>query len=52
MTHRPLYGRCAETNPTSLRVLQKCGFTIIREDTGYSNAHGADVREYVLRLDR
>ena len=48
---RPLYGRCAQTNPASLRVLQKCAFTIVREDVGYANAHGKDVQEYVLRLD-
>lgn len=48
---RPLYARCAETNPASLRVLQKCGFTIVGEDVGYSNAHGKDVREYIVRLD-
>ena len=48
---RPLYGRCAETNAASLRVLEKCGFAIVREDVGYANAHGRDVREYVMRLD-
>lgn len=48
---RPLYGRCAETNAASLRVLEKCGFTVVGEDIGYANAHEKDVREYVLRLD-
>ena len=48
---RPLYGRCAQTNPASLRVLEKCGFTIVREDVGYANAHGKDVQEYVMRLE-
>ena len=47
----PLYGRCAETNPASLRVLQKCGFTVVGEDVGYANAHQKDVREHILRLD-
>lgn len=51
VAQRPLYGRCAETNPASLRVLQKCGFTLVREDAGYANAHEKDVQEYVLRLD-
>ena len=48
---RPLYARCAVTNPASLRVLEKCGFTVVGEDSGYANAHGKDVEEYVLRLD-
>ena len=51
LSQRPLYGRCAETNPASLRVLEKCGFTVVREEVGYSNAHEKDVQEYVLRLD-
>ncbi len=48
---RPLYGRCAETNPASLRVLQKCGFRVVGQDEGFANAHGKEVREYILRLD-
>lgn len=50
-TERPLYARCAKTNPASLRVLEKCGFTVAGEDSGYANAHGKDIEEYVLRLD-
>jgi len=48
---RPLYGRCAETNPASVRVLQKCGFRMVGEDEGFANAHGKVVRENILRLD-
>lgn len=48
---RPLYARCAQTNPASLRVLQKCGFSIVGEDVGYAAAHKKDVAEYILRLD-
>ncbi len=48
---RPLYGRCAKTNPASLRVLQKCGFKVVGEDEGVANAHGKVVGEYILRLD-
>ena len=48
---RPLYARCAETNPASRRVLQKCGFGVVGEDEGFANAHGRVVREDILRLD-
>lgn len=48
---RPLYARAAKDNRASLRVLQKCGFTIIAEDKGFANARGAEVEEYTLMLD-
>lgn len=48
---RPLYGRCAQANAASLRVLRKCGFVVVEEGVWYSNAHGKEVGEYVLRLD-
>jgi RimJ/RimL family protein N-acetyltransferase len=51
VTLRPLYGRAAKDNLGSLRVMQKCGFTICGEDVGFANARGADVEEYILRLD-
>lgn len=49
---RPLYGRCAETNPASRRVLEKCGFSVVGEDEAFANAPGRVVREYILRLDQ
>lgn len=48
---RPLYARAAKDNIGSLRVLQKCGFVIIGEDKGFSNARKMEVEEFVLRLD-
>lgn len=51
LPQRPLFARCAKTNPASLRVLEKCGFTVVAQDSGYSHAHGRDIEEYVLRLD-
>lgn len=48
---RPLYARAAKDNSGSLQVLEKCGFTRIGEDKGFSNARGEDVEEYILRLD-
>ena len=48
---RPIYARAAKDNIGSLRVLEKCGFTIIGEDTGFANARGKEVEEFLLRLD-
>ncbi len=48
---RPIYSRAAKDNIGSFRVLQKCGFTIIDEDKGFSNARGVEVEEYVLRRE-
>ena len=47
---RPLYARAVKDNAGSIRVLQKCGFEIIGEDTGFANARGAEVEEYIFRL--
>ncbi len=47
---RPLYARAAKDNTGSIRVLEKCGFTIIGEDTGFAQARNADVEEYILEL--
>jgi RimJ/RimL family protein N-acetyltransferase len=48
---RPLYARVAKDNSRSLRVLEKCGFTRIGEDKGFSNARGQETEEFILRLD-
>lgn len=48
---RPLYARAAKDNLASLRVLQKCAFTICGEDRGFANARGEEIEEYILRLD-
>jgi RimJ/RimL family protein N-acetyltransferase len=50
VTTRPLYARAAKDNIASLRVLEKCGFTIIGQDEGFSNARGTVVEEFVLSL--
>jgi RimJ/RimL family protein N-acetyltransferase len=47
---RPLYARVAKDNIASIRVLEKCGFTISGEDKGFSNARGEEVEEYILEL--
>ncbi len=50
LPERPLYARVAQDNIASLRVLQKCGFTITGEDSGYAPARGEVTAEYVLTL--
>jgi RimJ/RimL family protein N-acetyltransferase len=45
---RPLYARAAKDNIGSIRVLEKCGFAIVGEDKGFSNARGEEIEEYVL----
>ena len=47
---RPLYARAVQDNAASIRVLQKCDFTICGEDRGFANARGEEVEEVILRL--
>ncbi|MBS4195532.1 GNAT family N-acetyltransferase [Bacillus sp. FJAT-49870] len=49
---RPRYARAAKDNAGSLKVLEKCGFVITGEDSGFSNARGEDVEEFILTLDK
>jgi len=49
VTVRPLCARVAKHNGASLRVLQKCGFTIVGEGT-FSNANGEESEEHILSL--
>ena len=48
---RPLWGRAVDDNVGSLRVLERAGFVVVGEDTGFAPGRGEDVREIVLRLD-
>lgn len=50
-TVRPIYARAATDNIASLRVLQKCGFSIIGQDRGFANARGVEIDEYLLILE-
>lgn len=50
-TQRPLYARVALHNLASIRVLEKCGFSICHEDLGSPNVPGEEVDEILLKLD-
>ncbi len=51
LPQRPLYARAAKDNAASLRVLEKCGFTLSGEGKGFSNSRGEEVEEYILKLE-
>ena len=46
---RPLFARVAKQHVASIRVLQKCGFTLHGEDT-FTDADGATGEEFILAL--
>jgi RimJ/RimL family protein N-acetyltransferase len=48
---RPLYAHVAKHNIASIRVLEKCGFTIVGEDKACSNTGGEEVAEFILKLE-
>jgi RimJ/RimL family protein N-acetyltransferase len=50
VTTRPLYAYVAKHNIASIRVLEKCGFTITGEDKGLSNTGGEEIEELILTL--
>jgi RimJ/RimL family protein N-acetyltransferase len=47
---RPIYARVAKDNLGSRRVLEKCGFRVIGEMTGFANARGEEIEELLLEL--
>lgn len=47
---RPIYARTARDNVASLRVLEKCGFTIFGHSKGFANARGTEIEEATLEL--
>jgi RimJ/RimL family protein N-acetyltransferase len=50
LTARPLAARAAADNHASIRVLQKCGFTVTGHDRGFAHARGAEIDELILTL--
>ena len=51
VTARPLHARVAKHNGASIRVLEKCGFTIAEDDNGSTSSPAADVEEILLKLE-
>jgi RimJ/RimL family protein N-acetyltransferase len=47
---RPLYAYVAKHNLGSIRVLEKCGFTMCDEDEVTADAGGEDIEEVILVL--
>lgn len=47
---RPLYARVAADNVASLRVLQKCGFSILSSGIGHALARNGMMKEHLLIL--
>lgn len=51
VTTRPLYARVAKHNVASLRVLEKCGFSVSGHDTAPADTGGEKVEEVILKLE-
>jgi RimJ/RimL family protein N-acetyltransferase len=51
VSERPVYAFVAKRNRASLRVLEKCGFTIVEEGAGVPDASGEAVPELALVLE-
>lgn len=47
---RPLNARAAKDNLASLRVLEKCGFRVTGQSSGFAKARGKDTEEFILEL--
>lgn len=50
VTVRPIYGRAAKDNVASIRVMEKCGFTISGYDKGFAKARGEEIEGVILVL--
>jgi RimJ/RimL family protein N-acetyltransferase len=47
---RPLHAHVAKHHVASIRVLEKCGFTLSGEDNGPDRAGGTIVEEFIYTL--
>ncbi|HJT75033.1 MAG TPA: GNAT family N-acetyltransferase [Chitinophaga sp.] len=47
---RPIFGRVAFDNFGSQRVLEKCGFVKVGNDSGFASARQAEIEEYIYKL--
>jgi RimJ/RimL family protein N-acetyltransferase len=49
---RPLYGRVAEHNAASAKVLARAGFVQVGSEVSFAPGVGAELVEHIYRLDR
>jgi len=49
--NRPIFARTVADNVGSIRVLQKCGFSMLENEPDFANGRGEPVKEYIFRLD-
>ncbi len=47
---RPLYAHVAKHNAASIRVLEKCGFAMVREEKGFAEIGGDSIDGLVFEL--
>jgi RimJ/RimL family protein N-acetyltransferase len=47
---RPLHARVAADNHASIRVLEKCGFSVVGRERAFANARNAEVDELLFEL--
>jgi RimJ/RimL family protein N-acetyltransferase len=47
---RPLYAHVAKHNAASIRVLEKCGFTVVGSDVAHDKAPDGAIAEYIMEL--
>lgn len=47
---RPIHARVAKKNPASIRVLEKCGFTVYGHEKSFDDAFGGELEEVLLEL--
>ena len=50
LTQRPLHARAAADNAGSIRVLEKCGFQVLRHERGFAKGRGEEIDEVLLVL--
>jgi RimJ/RimL family protein N-acetyltransferase len=49
--NRPLYARAAKDNIASIRVLEKCGFSITGIEKVFADGRGEEIEELILILE-
>ncbi len=50
VTVRPLYAHVVASNVASIRVLEKCGFSLVERETVFDKMLGEEIEELLLKL--